>query len=951
MALHGIPAAVLVPSLFWAPAHQEPQPLQFHEKILGNGLRVVTLEDHSCPVVAVQVWYHVGSKDENPERQGFAHMFEHMMFRGTDRVKPEEYSALLRSIGGSCNAYTAFDQTVYVNFVPAHQLPLALWLEADRMASLRVDEEGFATERKVVEEERRQLLNQPYGSVPEKALARLYRTHPYRWTPIGQIPHLRASKAEELLRFWERFYVPNNATLVVVGDVEHKKAEEAAEEAFGWIPRCPEPPRVEAKEPFPKEPPRLEIEEEKGPVPVVGVLYRTVPDSHADSIPLSLLFQILGGGKSSRLYRVLVDELEIAEYAGGGFFALEMEGFAVAAGITLPGGNTERILASLEEELEKIRKEGVSDKELSKAKAQALRALVDRSTKVESKAQILGSSVLFHGGPQYMNEQAGLIRKVTAGDLKRVAEIYLVPERKAVLNVKPTVAGIVGSLLGGGGSGPHEDEGAAPARAAEASARPAPRGPKAEARRPEGFPERPPLQPLKLPKVDMSAKTKTLKNGLRVVVVENHEAPLVTAELRLKTGAFLDREIGKGGCGSLTLSMLDRGTSKHTAQELAEELESHAIRLSAEASMDSSSVEASALKPQAGRMMRLLAEVVREPIFTKKEFAKLKRQALTGLLIQEKNPKHIAEREFQKGLFGDHFYAGDAQGTSEGVKKIEAADCASWWRRAALPKEASLYFSGDLAAEDAFAVAEAFFEDWNPEGALPTPPKAEIPAPEKTRILLVDQPGAYQSEIRVGHLGITRHDPRYSASRVLNQVFGGAYESRLNKRIRIEKGLTYGARGGLYAGRFAGRFEISTFTKTPKTAETLRVVLDEIENLRKTPPTAEELGQARSFLLGSFAGNHETPESIAGELWNLELEGLPKDFLDRHLERVAQTSSEAVAKIAGEIVRPERLFIVVVGDARRIRKDLEPFGPVTLVDEAGKPKKLEEAAAEDEEEE
>ncbi|MCB9916694.1 MAG: insulinase family protein, partial [Planctomycetes bacterium] len=312
--------ALAVPSLLAADAEivRGNGRFAFEETTLENGLRVISLEDHSTPIVAVQLWYHVGSKDEQPERQGFAHMFEHMMFRGTDRLGPKDHFEYVRRTGGDCNAYTAFDQTVYVQEVPSNQLDMILWLEAERMAALKIDEGGFATERKVVEEERRLGLNRPYGMVLERVLDFVFTKHPYRWSPIGKIEHLRASTADDIQHFWDTYYVPNNATLVVVGDVTHAQVRELAQKRFGWIPRCPEPPRVTVVEPVDKGLRRLEISEESGPAPVGGIVFLTVPAGHPDALPLQMLMQILGGGESSRTYLSLVRRKEVAEIAGGG---------------------------------------------------------------------------------------------------------------------------------------------------------------------------------------------------------------------------------------------------------------------------------------------------------------------------------------------------------------------------------------------------------------------------------------------------------------------------------------------------------------------------------------------------------------------------------------------------------------------------------------------------------
>lgn len=305
---------------------------KFADRTLDNGLRVIVMEDHSAPLVAVQVWYHVGSKDENPERQGFAHMFEHMMFRGTDVLGPEEHFEFIRRTGGDCNAFTAFDNTTYVNTLPSNQLELALWLEADRMAFLKIDDESFYKERSVVEEERRlRSLNTPYGTVPEKLLPALFKEHPYRWTPIGQIPHLRAATIDELQQFWDRYYTPSNATLVVVGDVTHAKVQELAKKYFGWIPTIPEPQHVTIKEPRQTEPRSITIPEKKGPIPIIGYMYRGVPQAHADALPLEMLMTILGGGESSRLYKDLVKDQQVAQFAVAGAFSLQDDGICAPA--------------------------------------------------------------------------------------------------------------------------------------------------------------------------------------------------------------------------------------------------------------------------------------------------------------------------------------------------------------------------------------------------------------------------------------------------------------------------------------------------------------------------------------------------------------------------------------------------------------------------------------------
>ncbi len=913
-----------------------------HEKTLENGLSIVTIEDRSCPIVAVQVWYHVGSKDESPERNGFAHMFEHMMFRGTDRLGPEDHFELIRGVGGDCNAYTAFDQTVYVQEVPSNQVPLVFWLEAERMSALRVDEEGFQVERAVVEEERRMGLNQPYGSVAEKLLAQVFREHPYRWSPIGNIAHLRAATSEELLRFWETYYVPNNATLVVVGDVDHEWVEAEAEKAFGWIPRCDDPPRVTVREPLYEKPVDVVIKEERGPVPIVGIGYRTVPMDHPDALPLEMLMSIVGGGETSRIYRRIVEEEDLAPMAMGAAVTMEHEGFAGAAAMAMPFGDLDGIAKALDEELERVRTESVDETELSKVKANFRRNLVDEALTAASKANLVGTAYVFHGGEEWLNARAARIESISADDLQRVAEVYFVPERRVDVRIKPTLGGMVKTLLGGltkRGGAEDEDEHAHDEKEKPATSTMAERrGPKADAKRPDDLPASPPVAKLLAARVPMDSVSRKLDNGLEVVIVENHEVPVVNMHLGLLNGAFLDPE-EKPGTAALAGQMLTKGTKGRNAQSIADELESNAVTLSGSAGMDSAAVRGSAVAGQLGRLARLMADIVKYPTFPEDEFSTLKRQVLTGMSIAEKSPEAMAEREFARGLFGGHFYAREDSGTSDDVKRIETSDCRGWWSANARPDQAVLYFAGDVEPDVAFDLAEAFFGDWSVEGEPPRAKIEPIPDPEATRIVLVDVPGAIQSQIRVGHLGIRRGDSRYAGGRILTQVFGGAFNSRLNKTIRVEKGLTYGARGGLRSDRFAGRFFVSTFSKTASTSAAVEAILGEIRRMRDEAPSEKEMTQAKSYIVGSFAGDHETPHSIANELWSLRLHGLDKGDVERFLDSVAKITSEDVQKVARSVIDPERLFIVVVGDASAVKADLEEIAPVTVLEENGEERK------------
>ncbi|MCK6486056.1 MAG: insulinase family protein [Phycisphaerae bacterium] len=919
-----------------APAMAAERQYDFREKKLENGMRVITLEDHSCPIVAVQVWYHVGSKDEDPQRQGFAHMFEHMMFRGTDRLGPKDHFKFIRRTGGNCNAYTSFDNTTYVNYLPSNQLELALWLEAERMVFLKIDQESFTTERKVVEEERRLGLNAPYGTVPEKLMPEIFKQHPYRWLPIGQIPHLRAAKLEELASFWETFYVPNNATLVIVGDVKHDDAQRLAEKCFGWIPRCPDPPRVADREPPQEKPRQARISEEKGPVPIVGYVVRTVPQNHPDATALEALMNILGGGESSRLYRDLVKERKLCQAALAGAFALEQDGLAGAGAVMMPWANKDAILKEVETHIQKVIDEPVTERELTKVKNQMMRGVVTGALTVANKANLLGTAAVLQGDTDRVNKRLEEIRRVTIEDVQRVAKTYLATDRRTTVRIEPSLGGMLKSLIGLG-KGQPEDEGAAEAEAPAGENVVAPRtGCKASVKRPEGFPAEPPVQPLleAIPRIPFD--TKTLPNGLKVVVVANREVPYVSITLGIKYGAWAD-DAARPGVASMTLSMLTEGTAKHTAVELAEEIEFNALTLGGGAGMDTAEVNATCLSDKLGKALELLAEIVQTPTFPRSEFDVLKQQTIMGLMVSSKQAEYQADRELRRRIYGDHFYARTPTGELEDVKKITPDDLKKWWKTFARPDSAVLYIAGDVQSAAAIALVQRHLGGWTAEGPKPQAPVAPPPKRDKTHIYLVDRPNSVQSQIRAGHLGITRSHPDYHASRVLSQIFGGAFDSRLNEALRVKKGLTYGARGGLSAQKFAGEFTVSTFSKTPKTAEAVEVMIEEIRRMQAEPPNDEEMNVTRSYLVGSFAGARETPQATVGDLWLIEYCGLPADFLQRALDAYRKATSDEMARIAGQAINPDRLAIVVVGDAKRIQADLEKIAPVTLVKVAEEP--------------
>lgn len=896
--------------------HAASYDFETHE--LDNGLRVVTLEDFSSPLVAVQVWYHVGSKDERPDRQGFAHMFEHMMFRGTERLGPEEHFDLLRGVGGYVNAFTSFDYTAYVNTIPPNQLELALWLEAERMMYLRIDQEGFETERQVVIEERRQYLNQPYGTVFERIMPVLFTQHPYQWMTIGQIEHLMAASVDELRAFWNAYYVPNNATLVIAGAVKGDEARAMAERYFGWMPRYPDPPRVAIREPEQNGLRSAQIPEPMGPVPLVRVIHRTIPVNHADHTALRLLANILGEGDSSRLYNDLVKERRICQDAGAWLWGLEQDGLLMAGAELMADGDADAVEAEVIAHIERLIREPVTERELEKAKNQLRRSVVTSQLTVSDKARAIGKTAIEHGSPDWLNEELAAIEAATIEDLQRAAASYLTETRRTVVRVTPD---------------PSWSHSAPPAEPVDEAPAPVER---AQVQRPDWFPEHPPVQPLLDDLTLPDTTSETLDNGLRVTVLQDERLPFVTVKLGLEHGPRTE-DPDTPGVAATALAQLTAGTERHTAAELAELIEFNALTINGTPSMFSASgmdaceVQATALKDKLPLAVELLAEVVRRPTFPESELEIRLNQTRLSLSVQEEDARYLASRELRRRLHGDHPYARTPTGELADLDGITRDAVAAWWRRSARPDAASLYFAGAVTPEEAFELAKTHFSGAWTEAEPPSVDAPAPPEPEPTRIYLLDRPNAVQTRIHIGQRSITRGHPDYHLSRVYSTILGGGFNSRLNRVIRIERGLTYAVSGQITPDRDTGSFLCITFTKPETAGEAVQAILDVITDMRDNPPEGDELEDAKAYLVGSFARTIETPADVIMNQWMIDYTGLPDDYLQQAVDGYKRVTTEDLARFAREHVDPDRLTIVVAGDADALRAQLEPIAPVTVV--------------------
>jgi zinc protease len=425
-----------------AGAAVRPPKLDYSMTTLPNGLEVVLLEDHSVPIVHAEIWYHVGSKNERKGRTGFAHLFEHMMFKGSKNVEPEGHPSYVSSVGGQSNAYTTEDATVFWQTFPAQYLPLILWLEADRMASLRIDERVFQTEREVVKEERRMRVeNQPYGRLNEIVYNEAFTVHPYKHPTIGSMADLEAASIEDVRDFFRTFYVPNNATLVLAGDFETKDALAMVTQYLGRVPKSvkPVPRDIPAEPPQTKE--RRVRLEENWPLPAVVVAHHITFDGHPDSYPLHIASKVLSDGQSARIYRKLVYEKQLALAAFGGGNIIEDPNLFFAVAIVQPGKSPDEAIAALIAELDRLKAEPISENELQQTKNQFARDYILNRESNRDKAQTLGHAAVLHDDITTADGEFDIFMKTTAADVQRVAQKYFTAENRMVLTIMPKGAG------------------------------------------------------------------------------------------------------------------------------------------------------------------------------------------------------------------------------------------------------------------------------------------------------------------------------------------------------------------------------------------------------------------------------------------------------------------------------------------------------------------------------
>ncbi|MEG3151965.1 pitrilysin family protein [Sphingomonas sp. ZT3P38] len=901
-----------------APAAAAVKPIAFTERTLANGLKVYAIRDTGTSNVSVQVWYDVGSKDDPAGRSGFAHMFEHLMFKATRNLVSEQMDRLTEDVGGYNNASTNDDYTNYYEVVPANHLQRLLFAEADRMASLVVEPKSFASERDVVKEElRSRTLAQPYGKLfsiyfPEIS----YTTHPYARPGIGSLENLESATIDDVRAFHATYYRPDNAILVVSGNFDPQQLDAWVDQYFAGIRKPDRPiPRVSVTEPERTKATHVTVYEANTPLPAVAISYPLPTDNDPDSPALSVLNAVLSQGESSRLYESLVYRDQLAQAAETYLDTKQGPG-ALGVFAILAGGKTaEAGEAALRREIARLRDAPVTPAELAEAKNEILTGALKGRETAEGKASTLAASVIINGDPRAADRQLAAIARVSAADLQRVAREYLRDERSATIWYLPAEsapAGVKGDTVTVASTvqvaplvTPPDVVVVTPAPAAERIAPPAP-----------GAAVSPAIP---------SPQELRLANGLRVIVVEKHDLPLLTASLVASGGGAAD-PANRAGVGSLTADLLTKGTKTRSATQIAAEIEALGGSIGADASWDGSSIDVTVKSDQAAPALAILADVARNPAFAAEELERARAQAIDGVNVTLKNPAQLAGLVAGRAVFGSQPYGHVLSGTPESLKAIAAADIRAAYARTWQPGQATLIVVGDITTAAAKALAEKNFGSWKRTGpAVPVAAPVAATAWPAPRVIVVDMPGAGQAGVVVARPGIARRDPAFYPASVANTVLGGGFSSRLNQEIRIKRGLAYGAGSSLSARRAPGSISARTQTKNPTAPETVAIMVAELKRLGSEPVPANELEPRKATLIGDFGRGIETTDGIADALGDYVVQDVPLSELRAFTGSVSAVDPAAVQAAAAKLLDPSRASIVVVGDAKdfvdALRKD------------------------------
>jgi zinc protease len=898
--------------------------IKFEKYTLKNGLEVILSENHRLPLVAVDLWYHVGPANERAGRTGFAHLFEHMMFEGSQHVGPKMHDRFLEGAGASdINGTTDFDRTNYFETLPSNQLELALWLESDRMGYLlgKLDAERLANQRDVVRNERRQSVeNTPYGLVEETLYHQLFpKTHPYFADVMGSHQDIEAARIDDIREFFRQYYTPNNSSLTITGDFDPAQAKAWVEKYFGSIPSGPPVPKITATTPPITAEKRVKVTDQVE-LPRVYMGWITPPIFQPGDPESDLLAQILGGGKSSRLYKKLVYEKQIAQDVQVQNSNLRLGSVFELQATAKPGVKPEDLEKAINEELEKLRAEGPTQAELDRARNVVETHVItslERLGGFGGLADRLNQYNQFLHDPGYLPKDLARYDHATTADLKQIADEKLTTSSRVV------VYGLSGERV--------VDD---PPRAKE-EAKPASGANLAGTMPDEPWRANPPpAEPPSTLSLPVAASFK-LPNGLTVLLAEQHQLPIVSAHLVVLSGSDAN-PVDKPGVASFTAQMLPEGTEHRSSNQIADDAAQIGSEVRESSASDQSSVSIRTLKPNVDAALNLLSDVALHPKFDPAEIERIRKIRETDILQIQDDPTQLAIGVMLKAVYGpNHPYGYREEGTIEVNKIISRDDMVKTWQRGYAPGNSALVLTGDLAQEEARRLAEKYFGDWKAAGERHEPPPISL---KTTRaISIVDKPGAAQTFVVVAGLGVPRSTPDYVPLEVMNNILGGLFSSRINNNLREEHGYTYGGFSFFMYRRGPGLFVAGGGIRTDATAPAVHEIFKELERIRTGPPAADELTLSKGSFAHSLAGLFESSELTANTIGDMFTYDLPPDYYQQLPAKIDAVTPNDVQHMAEKYIHPDTSVVIGAGDRAKIEDSLKKLaiGPVEVRDYDG----------------
>ncbi|MCX2841417.1 insulinase family protein [Microbulbifer thermotolerans] len=881
--------------------------IPYEKFTLPNGLRVIVHEDRKAPIVSVGVWYHVGSKDEKPGRTGFAHLFEHLMFNGSENYNDEYFKPFEQAGATGMNGTTWLDRTNYFETVPSNALDMALWMESDRMGHLlgAITQEKLDEQRGVVQNEKRQRQNQPYGKVWEKMQAAIFPAgHPYSWTTIGSMEDLNAASLDDVHQWFKTYYGAANTVLVLAGDIDVETAREKVSKYFGDIPAGP--PLIKKKAWIAK---RDETKREQMYDRVAqSRLYKVwnTPNlGHEDAGAMALAAAVLGDGKNSRLYKRLVYQDQIATRVYATVDEFELASIFRVVADAKPGVELSQVESAIEEELQRFLEEGPTAEELARVNMSEYATYARNLEQVggwNGKGVILARGELYLNNPTAYMEALAEKQKLSPQQVQAAAQKWL-SSGDYNLEVHPFPEYKVA------------DSGADRSKLPDTGEFPS-----------VPFPE---------------LQTAELSNGLKVVLAERNTVPIVDLRLIFDAGYAADQG-KKLGSSSYAMSMLKEGTSDLSALEISAREEMLGARISAFAAIDTSEVRLNALTVNLDDSLALFADIVLNPAFSDEEIERKRSRWIAAIQQEKTRPMDMALRSLPPLLYGkDHAYGVPltGSGTEESIASLTRGDLVDYHRTWMRPDNATLVAVGDITLDTLVQKLENHFADWRaPDVPLPQKNLAEVAHPEKASVFLIDKPGSEQSIIIGGLLAPSEKIPEREALHMMNDILGGTFTARINMNLREEKHWAYGAYSFFTGAKSQQPLLVYAPVQTDKTAESLTELQKELRSyIGNAPATEEELSKVKAKRINELPGRFETIQAVSGAVASMVTYERPLNYMNGYAELIRNTDLETIHDLARQIIKPDQFTWVIVGDKKKIEEKIRSLniGPIAELDADG----------------